>query len=57
MKEKMVEVATKKEKDHITSGLRILAKIIARDLYSKWLGSINNTKDGKINKLKERVKS
>jgi hypothetical protein len=57
MKEKMVEVATRKEKDHIKSGLRILAKIIARDIYGKWIGSIDNGKAGKINKLKEKAKS
>jgi hypothetical protein len=53
----MVVMVIKKEKDHIRCGLRILAKIIARDVYGKWLGSINNTKTGKINKLKEKAKS
>ena len=57
MKEKMVEVATKKEKDQVICGLRILAKIIARDIYSKWIGSMDTNKAGKINKLKERAKS
>ena len=53
----MVAMVTKKEKAHTTSGLRILAKIIARDIYGKWIGSIENDKDGKINKLKEKAKS
>ena len=52
----MVEVATRKEKDYIRCGLRILAKIIARDVYGKWLGSINN-KTQNIDKLKEKAKS
>ena len=57
-REKTVPMVSRKEKDIINSGLRILAQIIARDIYSRWCGDIKDkSRIYKAKKPKERAKS
>jgi len=54
----MVIMATKTEKDHVKRGLRILAKIIARDIYGRcMIGMSKDRNIRKIKKIKEKAKS
>jgi len=51
-------MVSKSQKDIINSGLRILAQIIARDIYSRWCSDIKDkSRIYKVKKPKERTKS
>ena len=51
-------MVNKKDRECLKGGLRILAKIIARDIYGKWRGGIErDSNKNKLDKVKEKVKS
>lgn len=48
----------RQEKKYLKDGLRILAQIIVRDIYSRWRGEIKKgSYKNNLNKVKENAKS